>query len=164
VTKIVRDKKIQIDGLKNIVDKAYYRVTKKNETWVRQDKRSLESMTANEKRKHPRIKIYHPISFVGMDEDGNIIEQHMGVALDISQGGILVESLQEVESVLLALSAVDSNNEFIEIKGEVAYSNMHPTGKFRTGIRFQSSPAENIQFAKRIVRAYHYQGRKSSKN
>ena len=121
-------------------------------------------MTANEKRKHPRIKIYHPISFVGMDEDGNVIEQHMGVALDISQGGILVESLQEVKSVLLVLSAVDRNNEFIEIKGEVANSNRHQTGKFRTGIRFQNNPAENIQFAKRIVRAYHYQGRKSPQN
>ena len=121
-------------------------------------------MTANEKRKHPRIRIYHPISFVGLDEDGNIIEQHMGVALDISQGGILVESLQEVESAVLVLSAVDSNNEFVEIKGKVAYSSKHQTGKFRTGICFQSSPAENIQFAKRIVRAYHYQGKKSPQN
>jgi hypothetical protein len=44
-------------------------------------------MNKLERRKHPRVKIYYPLSFVCTDEKGGIVQQNMGVVLNISQGG-----------------------------------------------------------------------------
>lgn len=101
-----------------------------------------------ERRRHPRIRIYHPISYVGMDENGNILEQQMGVALDISQSGILIESIQKVESTILLIMAVGPTKDMIEIKGNVAYCRVSVKGKFNVGVRFQGSREDKIRFAK----------------
>ena len=58
------------------------------------------------KRKYPLIKIYHPISYIGLDENEHIVEQQMGVALDINQNGILIETACITESKHLIVMAV----------------------------------------------------------
>ena len=55
------------------------------------------------------------MSCIGSDEDGTIIEQILGVVSDISQNGLLIESIQKVESANLSLIASTKNNRLIEI-------------------------------------------------
>jgi hypothetical protein len=117
-----------------------------------------------ERRRHSRISIYHPISYVGIDENGNILEQQIGIALDISQSGILIESIQEVESTSLIIMAVGTSKNLIEIKGTVAYCRSSGKGKFNVGVSFQGSREDKIQFAKKIVKAYYYQNKLSPEN
>jgi hypothetical protein len=38
------------------------------------------------------VKIYHPVSYVGMDEKNRIVEQQMGIALGVSQNKVLIET------------------------------------------------------------------------
>jgi len=49
-------------------------------------------MDAPEKRKFPRIKIHNLISYVCLGADGHPINQLMGTALDIGQGGLLLQT------------------------------------------------------------------------
>jgi hypothetical protein len=81
----------------------------------------------------------------------------MGVVLDISQNGLLIESLQEVESTNLSLMASTQKNSLIEIEGKVACCRMTESGKFRTGIMLQGTHEENVRFVKELIRSYHYQ-------
>ena len=97
------------------------------------------------------------MSCIGSDEDGTIIEQIIGVVLDISQNGLLIESLQEVESKNLSLMASTQKNSLIKIKGRVANCRKAESGRFRTGIILQGTHEENVRFVKEIIRAYHYQ-------
>ena len=53
-------------------------------------------MSTSERRKYPRVKVYYPISYVCMDKNGRIVQENMGVALNISQSGILVETADSV--------------------------------------------------------------------
>ena len=53
-------------------------------------------MSAQERRKHPRVKVYYPISYVCTDGNGCVVQQNMGVALNISQNGILIEKADRV--------------------------------------------------------------------
>ena len=116
-----------------------------------------EGRTKIENRKYPRVKISNTISYVGSDENGTVIEQCMGVIIDISQNGLLIESLQEVESKKLSLMASTQKNNLIKIKGKVAYCRKDESGKFKTGILLQGTHEENVRFVKELIRAYHYQ-------
>jgi hypothetical protein len=81
----------------------------------------------------------------------------MAVVLDISQNGVLIESLQEVESTNLSLMASTQKNSLIKIEGKVAHCRKSESGKFRTGVKLQGTHEENIRFVKELIRAYHHQ-------
>ena len=97
------------------------------------------------------------MSCIGSDEDGTIIEQIIGVVLDISQNGLLMESIQEVESANLSLMASTKENSLIEIKGKVSDCRKATSGKFRTGVVLQGTHEENVRFIKELVQSYHRQ-------
>ena len=113
--------------------------------------------TKIENRKYARVKICNTISYIGSDEDGTILEQCLGMVLDVSQNGLLLESIQEVESKNLSLVASTQKNSLINIEGKVAYCRKSESGKFRTGIMLQGTQEENVRFVKELIRAYHYQ-------
>ena len=112
--------------------------------------------TKIENRKYPRVKICNTISYIGSNEDGTILEQCLGVVLDVSQSGLLMESIQEVKSTNLSLMASTQKKSLVEIEGKVAHCRKAESGKFKTGIMLQGTQ-ENIRFVKELIRAYHYQ-------
>ena len=97
------------------------------------------------------------MSCIGSDEDGTVIEQIIGVVSDISQNGLLIESIQEVESATLSLMASTKENSLIEIKGKVTDCRKAKSGKFRTGVLLQGTHEEIVRFIKELVEAFHYQ-------
>ncbi len=113
-------------------------------------------MSTPERRKYQRVRVYYPISYVCIDKNGCVVQQNMGVALNISQSGILIETEDSVFSKYVTLISVDLKENIIEIKGKVAYCKKNKSGKYRTGIRFKGTHAQNIHFAKGLIRAYHY--------
>jgi Tfp pilus assembly protein PilZ len=113
-------------------------------------------MNVAEKRKYPRVQIHNLISYVCLDDDG----KPMGTALDISQGGLLLETTHQIEPGDVILITTDDQDRLIEINGKAAYCREIGDGKFYVGISLQGSRNENIQFVRSIIRAYHY--RKSS--
>ena len=113
-------------------------------------------MEKTERRKYPRVRVYYPISYVCMDKNGCIVQQNMGVALNISPSGILIETADSVFSKYVTLLSVDLKENMIEIRGKVAYCKKDKSGKYRTGISFKGTHAQNIHFAKGLIKSYHY--------
>ncbi len=113
-------------------------------------------MSKSERRKHPRIKIYYPISYVCTDEKDCIVQQNMGVVLNISQSGILIETADSVFSKYISLTSIDLNGNAIEIKGKIAYCKKNKTEKYRVGISFEGTQVQNIRFVKALIRVYYY--------
>jgi hypothetical protein len=95
-----------------------------------------------------------------LDEDGKPIKRLMGSALDISQGGVLLGTTQQIEPGNGILITADELDRIIEINGNAAYCREIGSGKFYVGISFKGTHDENIQFVKCMVRANYY--RKSS--
>jgi predicted Zn finger-like uncharacterized protein len=54
-------------------------------------------------RKSPRIKTRNLISYFSFNKAGKLISEGLGVALDISEGGILLETPYNIKSGLLVL-------------------------------------------------------------
>jgi Tfp pilus assembly protein PilZ len=116
-------------------------------------------MNVAEKRKHPRVQIQNLISYVCLDEDGKPIKNLMGTALDVSQGGLLLETTHQIEPGDVILITTDDKDRLIEINGKAAYCREIGDGKFFVGISLQGSHNENIQFVRSMIRAYHYRRR-----
>ncbi len=118
-------------------------------------------MPITENRKYPRIKIFSLISYTCVDNDGEILGQNYGTALDISQGGLLLETVSVVDTEYVLLTIVDLEDKIQELKGKVVYCKKIDSGKYKTGISFLGTKEKNIQFAAKIVRIYHSQKNKN---
>ena len=110
-----------------------------------------------DRRKFPRIKICNPISYDSVNQNGIQLDQNMGIALDISQNGILLETAQMIQSKYIYLIFVDRENNLIRIAARVIFSVKNKKGNFKSGINFQGSQEENIRFAKKVIEAYQRQ-------
>jgi c-di-GMP-binding flagellar brake protein YcgR len=113
-------------------------------------------MSTPERRKYPRVRVYYHISYICMDKNDCVVQQNMGVALNISQSGILIETADSVFSKYVTLISVDLKENMIEIKGKVAYCKKNKSGKYQTGISFEGTHTQNIYFAKGLIKSYHY--------
>ena len=116
----------------------------------------IAGMRGSEKRKHPRVQIYDPISFVGIGSQGIHVGQNVGVARDVSLDGIRIESVCDIETENIVLTFVDEDQQFNDIPGKVVYSRRNEAGNFEIGVRLQGKQKENVEFIKKLVRHYHY--------
>jgi hypothetical protein len=51
---------------------------------------------------------------------------------------------------------VDLEENLAEIGGQVAYCKQNKSGMYFNGIQFMGTYKENIEFAGRLIRAYHH--------
>ena len=102
-------------------------------------------------RKYPRKKTRNLISHVTIDETGKWIYQGLSKAANISKGGILLETSHPIESGLISLIAVDLDNKFIEINGELVYCKKTAKGIYHSGIKFVGTDEQVINFAVRMI-------------
>lgn len=93
-------------------------------------------MTSKERRKHPRFKTNDPISYVCLDNDGNRIKEGKGKAVNVSKGGILIETRESFKWQDIIVLGIDLKDKSISVKGRVVYSNTDDSGMVQTGIEF----------------------------
>jgi hypothetical protein len=113
-----------------------------------------------ERRNYPRVKTCNLISYMAIKENGEVTDLGMGRALDISQNGIFLETPRLLFSEYISLMSVDLDNNLIEIKGKVIYSGVNRSGMIGNGIRLQGAHHENIQFAARLIKVFHFRKNK----
>lgn len=92
-------------------------------------------MANNDKRKHTRINSLN-LSYVCIDENGKTVNEGIGRTLNVSEGGILLETGFEImpEYGLLITIAVEDN--LLDIKGKVIRCSKNEQNKYHTGIEF----------------------------
>ncbi len=111
-------------------------------------------MTFVEKRKHPRVDINNLVSYRCEDDSGNQVKEGRGKSINISQGGILIETHDPFEWQDILLLFIDIENESVSIKGKVIYCNAANFGKFRTGIQFLETNEKIVSFVIGLLEAY----------
>jgi hypothetical protein len=107
-----------------------------------------------DRRKFPRIKVCNPVAYDCMDKNGVLVDQNMGIALDISQNGILLETAQMIQQKNIYLVFVDLEENMTRIIGSVVFSVKNKDGNYKSGINFQGDADENIAFATKLIEAY----------
>lgn len=107
-------------------------------------------------RKHPRVKTSNLISYFSFDETGRYLSHGLGIALDISRGGILIKTSNAIESGLIVLAALDWENNLVEVKGKLIYSIKESTEMYRSGIEFVGVNERVEAFIVNLIKGYSY--------
>ena len=109
-----------------------------------------------DRRKCPRVNTTNLISHVTIDEMGRWIFQGMSRALDISRGGILLETAQRITPGCLSMMTVDMDNNLIEIKGELIHCSKSGPSTYHSGIKFISTDELITKFVTQMIKVYNH--------
>lgn len=107
-----------------------------------------------EQRKHYRAKTVNLLSYECIDEDGNPLNQGMGRMLDISQGGLLMETKVPIEATYILLMSLDVKEEPIKIKGKFVYCRQVGDKTFHTGLRFTEADDKIRKIVAAMIKAF----------
>jgi c-di-GMP-binding flagellar brake protein YcgR len=113
-----------------------------------------------DKRKYPRINIWVLASFECYNEDGELFDQKLGAILDISLGGMLIETDDIIKANYVEIVFVNYKNKLMSIVGSIVHSRKSENGKAKTGLCFHGAESENIKIATDLIRT-NYHGKKN---
>ena len=113
--------------------------------------------SAVDRRIHKRIKTQNLISYFAYNEKGELISHGLGIALDVSKGGMLLETPYSIESGFLLLTATDKMKRLMEVKGRLIYSKKASEGTYLCGIEFIGKDEQVKDFITNLIRVYNVQ-------
>ena len=112
-------------------------------------------MSLDEKRKYPRVQTDNLVSYTCFDDNNIESDQGVARALDISQGGLLLESHSAIESENILLTTVNEKNELMEIRARVAYCREEKPGLYFTGLEFKEESEKIRQIVVGMIKIYN---------
>jgi len=136
----IKIKKMKKRGLKRI------KILK--ETYSSAD---ISTMREKDRRKYPRINSSNLITYCCLDENEKELGHYMAQALEVSPVGVKIESTQEIESEMVRLISVDSEDTLIDVKGRVVHSRKTQTGRYLIGICLAGTQLENTRFVLKLL-------------
>jgi c-di-GMP-binding flagellar brake protein YcgR len=93
-------------------------------------------MNSENKRQHSRVESLNLLSYICLDAEGNEIDQGMGRTLNISEGGLLLETYTQIDTEFILLMAVGLNENLLEVKGRVVACRPREPDTWEVGIAF----------------------------
>jgi hypothetical protein len=113
-------------------------------------------MTNEEKRRYNRIDSLHLLNYVYTDESSEGAMQGMGRTLNVSESGIMLETHTPPISVgsLVSLT-IGFEEDVVDIKGRVIYSNESQNDMFESGIEFFDMDDEAKNVLNRYIAAFN---------
>lgn len=111
-----------------------------------------------ERREYQRVKTQNLISYFSYDDTGKLLSQGLAIAMDISIGGILLETTESIKSGLISLAATDRQKNLFKVKGELAFSKRTSIGTYCSGIKFVGVNKHIKKFIAKLIKEYNYQG------
>jgi len=109
-----------------------------------------------DRRKHQRVKTQNLISHFSVGETDKFVSEGVGKALNISRGGMLLETPYPIESDQLSLMAVDMEDNVFEINGRLIYSKKSSDRMYLYGVAFVGSDEQVAIFLTKLVKEYNY--------
>jgi len=111
------------------------------------------------RRRYKRVNTQNLISYFAFDENDKLSSHGLGIAIDVSIGGILLETPYPIKSDLLVLTATDKEKNFIEVKSKLIYSKKTSIGTYFCGIEFIGIDERVTNFITKLVKEYHFRGK-----
>ena len=108
-----------------------------------------------ERRKYPRVETSNLVSYSCLDKNQNEMDLCMATALDVNPLGAKIETYQEILSDNIHLTAIDGDNNLIEIVGKIVHTHRAEDGRYEFGISLVGTKAERTKFALKLIGVCH---------
>ena len=104
-----------------------------------------------ERRKHSRANIHCRVFFEYSDAHDKEVSQDIGMALDISEKGMLLESNAPIHASTIKVMVPTKEKDTVEVMGNVIYSIPMSDERYHTGIVFHE-PGDNTARLVKLLR------------
>ncbi len=107
-------------------------------------------MTAD-KRRTPRVDSPNLLTYVCLDERNTMVSQGMGRTLNVSEGGILLETHVPIDPQHLILLDIALEDDLMQFKGRIAHTRKREDGRIESGVAFIDLDEKKTQFLRQYV-------------
>ena len=107
-------------------------------------------MNQKDKRGSERIDSNNLISYVCLNEKDEPVGQGMGRTLNISEGGILLETHAIIDPKYTLSFTISLEDVIMDIKGRVTYNKKRGDGKYESGIKFIGNDESKTRMLKQF--------------
>ena len=114
-------------------------------------------MNEKNRRQHPRIEALNLISYNCIDETNQTVTQGMGRTLNVSEGGILLETHVPIDPKYTVELAIGLEDDLINIKGKIVFSIAGEEERFEAGIEFIETDGTELEVLKKYIKAFREQ-------
>jgi len=114
-------------------------------------------MATDEKRIDQRVESSNLLSYICLDENNHEMMQGMGRTLNVSEGGILLETHVLIDPHYIVSLTMALEDDLMDFKGKIAYSRKRDDGKFESGIEFIEMDEGKHQFYKKYIHIFRGQ-------
>ena len=111
----------------------------------------VNTMAPDEKRIDPRIESSNLLSYICLDENNHEMMQGMGRTLNVSEGGILLETHVPIYPHHIVSLTMALEDDLMDFKGKIAYSRKREDGRFESGIEFIEMDEEKQRFYRQYI-------------
>ena len=111
-------------------------------------------MESDNKRKSQRIGSHNLLSYFCTDKDNSPVTQGMGRTLNVSEGGILLETRHRIDPAHIVSIKISLEEELMDMKGNVVFSKEREYGRFETGIQFIDIDENKVRILKQFAEIF----------
>lgn len=108
-----------------------------------------------ENRQHKRFDSGNLLSYVCVDANDKVVQQGMGKTLDVSEGGILLETHVAIEPECDILLSIGFEEKMADIRGNVIYSRKNEDNMIESGIKFLNITVEGLEVLKEFIKKFY---------
>lgn len=119
-------------------------------------------MSPYNKRKNQRVKTPNLLVYLCIDEKKNKKIQGMGRTLNVSEGGILLETHVPIDPRHTVLLTIAMEDDLMHFKGKIAHSKERDDGRFESGVEFLEMDDQKRRFLKQYIVIFKGQENKLS--
>ena len=119
-------------------------------------------MSQDNKRKDQRVKSPNLLVYLCIDEEGNKIFQGMGRTLNVSEGGILLETHVPIDPRHTLLLTIAMEEDLMHFKGRIAHTKEREDGRFESGVEFLEMDKQKRRFLSQYMIIFKGQKNTSS--
>jgi hypothetical protein len=114
-------------------------------------------ITEMDNRKTARYNSTNLLSYVCMNKDNVVIQQGMGKTLDVSKGGVLLETHIPLEPDSLIMVSIGFEENTADIYGDIIYSREKEDddSKFESGIKFHDITMEGHSTLNKFIQKFN---------
>jgi hypothetical protein len=111
-------------------------------------------MDSDNNRKNQRISTHNLLSYSCFDKGNNPVTQGMGRTLNVSEGGILLETHYPIDPEYTVSISISLEDELMNVNGKVTFSKERKDGKHESGIQFIDTDKDKIRILKQFAEIF----------
>ncbi|MEW6077788.1 MAG: PilZ domain-containing protein [Thermodesulfobacteriota bacterium] len=105
-------------------------------------------------RKHERVNSLNLLSYSCFNDARETVAQGMGRTLNVSEGGILLETHVQIEPQYAVCLSIGFQEEVTDVMGKIVYSKKGDNDRWQSGIEFLNPDADARRIIKKYIEAF----------